>query len=302
MKIIPVKEFYDIKKQKKINYRCFSLFSEIILFIGIIIFLLFSFKHISFLSIKNEKIKKKKIDTSFNKIMVKHKLKILSRQEIISQQKRLEYESKLLHLSTINKKRTFEKRFPLPSNINCYEHMREGGLQDLMAFTSFLTKDTIFFEFGSGCTSIIAKYYSKKSYSIEGNKKWYELGIKNGLKGNIILKDIKPDGKGNLWSTPGKKSNIKNWKNYFQAYKKEYNADVIFIDGRFRVACAFDIFSKIKDDTIILIHEYYRSPYFVIEKYYDYIYHWGTLFMFKKKSNISKIPLNIQKKFWKDST
>ena len=33
----------------------------------------------------------------------------------------------------------------------------------------------------------------------------------------------------------GKNSNINDWKNYFQAYNKSYNADVILIDGRFRV-------------------------------------------------------------------
>ena len=154
-----------------------------------------------------------------------------------------------------------------------------------MAFTSFLTKDTVFFEFGSGCTSIIAKYYAKKVYSIEGNKKWYELGIKNGLKENIILKDIKPEGNGKLWSTPGKDSNLEDWKEYFQAYKKEYNADVILIDGRFRVACAFDIFNKIKDDTIILMHEYYRAPYFIIEKYHLPMDNFLLFFLFVQKKN-----------------
>lgn len=302
MNIIPVYEVNDIKKENKIKYRYLFLFSKIFVIIVIIIILLFFYKYKYILNIKNEKINQKKIYASSNEFIVKHKLKIISVQEILNLQNKLEIESKLFHLSEINKKRTFDKRYPFPPEINCYEHIREGGLLDLMAFTSFLTKNTTFFEFGSGCTSIIAKYYSKKSYSIEGNKKWYEFGIKNGLKGNIILKDIKPDTKGELWSTPGKDSNIKDWKNYFQAYKKEYNADVIFIDGRFRVACAFDIFNKIRDDTIILIHEYYRPSYFVIEKYYDYIYHWDTLYMFKKKSNFKKIPINIQQKYWKDST
>lgn len=148
---------------------------------------------------------------------------------------------------------------------------------DLIAFTSFLTKDTIFFEFGSGCTSVMAKYYTKKSYAVEGNREQYEIGLKNNLKDNIIFKDIKPIKNGNLWSTPGKESSLQDWKNYFQAYKPEYNADVIFIDGRFRVACAFDIFNKIRNDTIILVHEFHRDPYLIIGKYYDYIYHWGTL-------------------------
>lgn len=140
----------------------------------------------------------------------------------------------------------------------------------------------------------MAKYFAKKTYAIEGCKKYYDIWIKNGLKDVLIFKDLKPDR--TTWSYPGKKSNINDWKNYFQSYKKEYNADVILIDGRFKVATAMDIFNKIRNDTIILIHEYkYRPLYFVIEDYYNYIYNWDSLYAFVKKTEIKEIPLNIQK-------
>ena len=185
-------------------------------------------------------------------------------------------------LREINKRRTFENRFPLSKNINCKSHFYDN---ELIAFLSFLTKDTIYFETGSGCSSIIAKYYTKKSYAVEGCKEWYEKGIKNGLKDNLIFHDLKPDNA--TWSYPGKNSNINDWKQYFQAYNKSYNANVILIDGRFKVATAMDIFDKINDDTIILLHEYNeRLRYFIIENYYDYVYHWGRLVAFVKKKDI----------------
>ena len=267
-----------------------------IIILVILILLLNKMKNLEIFFIKNI--------NNIEKIMTikKAKLVYLTNDEIDYNQNMLEFESQILYLSEINKKRIFDKRYPLPKEINCYEYIREGGLSDLMAFTSFLTKNTTFFEFGSGCTTIIAKFYANKSYAVEGNREWYEKGIKKGLKENLIFKDIKPDGNGKLWSTPGKESNLEDWKNYFQSYKKDYNADVILIDGRFRVACAFDIFNKIKENTIILIHEYFRPQYIIIEKYYDYIYHWNTLYMFKKKSNINQIPLDFQKNFWNDST
>ena len=60
-----------------------------------------------------------------------------------------------------------------------------------------------------------------------------------------------------------------------------------------------DIFDKIRDDTIILLHEYsFRPSYFILEKYYNYVYHWGSLYAFVKKKNIKSIPLEIQKKYW----
>ena len=152
----------------------------------------------------------------------------------------------------------------------------------IFTYSWSIIEDTIYFETGSGCSSIIAKYYTKKSYTVEGCKEWYEKGIKNGLKDNLIFHDLKPDNA--TWSYPGKNSNINDWKQYFQAYNKSYNANVILIDGRFKVATAMDIFDKINDDTIILLHEYNeRLRYFIIENYYDYVYHWGTLVAFVKK-------------------
>ena len=212
-------------------------------------------------------------------------------------QNKLKYESEMPHLNKVIKKRIFDRRIPLPKEIKCNPHFID---EELTAFLSFLTEDTIYFETGSGCSSVIAKYYAKKTYAVEGCIKYYKIGIENGLKDVIIFNDLKPDDQN--WSFPGKNSNLDDWKKYFQSYKKEYNADVILIDGRFKVATAMDIFDKIRDDTIVLIHEYFERPsYFVLEEYYDYIYHWGRLYAFVKKKNINEIPLEIQKKYWDQS-
>ena len=198
-------------------------------------------------------------------------------------------EIKRIYLKEINKKRTFENRFPLPKEIDCKSH--------LIGLLSFFTKNTIYFETGSGCSSILAKYYTKKFYAVEGCRYWYEQGIKNGLEENLIFHDLKPDN--NIWSYPGKRSTLDDWKKYFQSYDSSYNADVILIDGRFKVATAMDIFDKIKDDTIVLIHEFQARPkYYIIENYYQYVYHWDRLTAFIKKKEIKSIPIEIQKKYW----
>ena len=203
-------------------------------------------------------------------------------------------EKKRLYLNVLNKKRTFAKRYPLNKKIKCIPHLTKN---ELIAFLSFLTNDTIFFETGSGCSSIIAKNYVKKSYSIEGGKDWYEIGIKNGLKENLVFHDLKPDNP--IWSKPGKNSTMEDWKKYFQSYNKSYNANVILLDGRFKVATAMDIFDKIDDNTIVLIHEYtQRQIYFILDEYYQYIYHWDSLTAFVKKKGIKSIPLEIQKQYW----
>ena len=273
----------NLENNKKKNYykKFLFLFLIIILYFTLILNLFF---------------KKNKTQNVLKEInLKKEKIKGGKKKNYISPlQRMLIYESKMPHLNEILKKRIFENRIPLPKEIKCHPHLRN---RELTAFLSLLTNDTIFFETGSGCSSVIAKYFAKKTYAVEGCKKYYEIGIKNGLKDNLIFKDLKTDNP--TWSRPGRKSNINDWKKYFQSYKKEYNADIILIDGRFKTATAMDIFDKIRDDTIVLIHEYYTRPiYFEIEKYYNYVYHWDSLFAFVKKKNIKKIPLEIQKKYW----
>ena len=277
---------------KKIN---FKLFFFIILIIADDIIILFKLSH------KNECKKEQYIEiykniNSENKNYNNPKKKKISNYFINNLKTSFVNERNRPYFKEINKRRTFENRFPLSKNINCKPHFYDN---ELIAFLSFLTKNTTFFETGSGCSSLIAKYYTKKSYAVEGCKEWYEKGIKNGLKDNLIFRDLKPDN--TSWSIPGKNSNINDWKQYFQAYTKSYNANVILIDGRFKVATALDIFDKINDDTIIFLHEYpERLPYFIIENYYDYFYHWGRLVAFVKKKDIKSIPLEIQKQYWND--
>ena len=120
---------------------------------------------------------------------------------------------------------------------------------------------------------------------------------KNGIIANYITIDLKSTRAG----YPGKDTNINDWKKYIQAYKKEYNADIILIDGRFRVACALDIFSKIRNDTSVLIHDYEnRKQYHIVENYYIKIKTWDTLAFFIKNPNINSIPENIYNYYLKE--
>ena len=264
--------------QLKVNKKkqlLFHIFIFILTIAILILFLNLNLQKTRFQSIlKDNNLKNTNINLELEKI----KMLILKNNKNIKSikflQNKLINEANMPHLNETIKKRTFEERLPLPKEIKCKPHLNS---EELIAFLSLLTKDTIFFETGSGCSSVIAKYYAKKTYAVEGCKKYYEIGVKNGLKDSLLFNDLKPDNP--TWSFPGKRSNINDWKKYFQSYKKEYNADVILIDGRFKVATAMDLFDKIRNDTIILLHEYFDRPsYFILEKYYKYVYHWGSLF------------------------
>ena len=290
----------ELKEEKNILSQFFNKKTKIIIIIAFLTIIGYNIKYS-----KNWLIKRNKNKKPFQPLVKMNDFKPLifnkdeNKNDLIDTNFFLlkkELENK--NLSEVNKKRTFEKRYPLPKEIKCQEHLKSGGLIDMMAFTSFLTKDTIFFEFASGCSTQIAKYYTKKTYAVEGNKKWYDIGVNNGLKDNLLFKDLKCDGTGPLLSWPGNKSSIEDWKNFIQAYKEEYNADVIFIDGRFRVACALDVFNKIKNDTVLLLHECQRKQYAEIENYYDKLYKWKNLCLFKKKTSIKEIQKDILEKYW----
>ena len=126
----------------KINSKIFLLIS--LFFVNNIIFILLYSKNSHRKEIKENIIERR----AYN-----NKLYIYPSEYL---QKRLKMEINRPCLNEINKKRTFEKRFPLPKEITCKPHFKA---EEIVAFLSFLTKNTIYFETGSGCSSLIAKYY-----------------------------------------------------------------------------------------------------------------------------------------------
>ena len=184
--------------------------------------------------------------------------------------------------------------WPLPNEL---KFMPKMSKRDLIAFSYFMKKENIYFEFGSGGSTNLASYYKLKVYSVESDAKWHENLKKNGIMANYITIDLQSNGFG----YPGNGTSIKDWKKYIQAYKIEYNADMILIDGRFRVACALDIFSKIRNDTLVFIHDYKeRLDYHIIEDYYIKIKDWDSLSLFLKKKDIFSIPNNIYNYYLKE--
>ena len=177
--------------------------------------------------------------------------------------------------------------YPLPKKIKFQPWMSK---KELIAFSYLMKPENIYFEFGSGGSTNLASYYKVKTYSVESDAKWHEKLKNNGIIANYITIDLKVNNLG----YPGNETNINDWKKYIQAYKIEYNADIILIDGRFRVACALDIFPKIRNDTIVLIHDYKpRKQYHILEKFYLKLKSYDSLSLFIKNSKGNSIPVNI---------
>ena len=205
--------------------------------------------------------------------------------------------SSILNLTYKSIIKKFQKKsidWPIPNEIKFKPIMTKN---ELKAFLYFMKQGNIYFEFGSGGSTNIASYYKLKSYSVESDVKWHEKLKNNGIIAEYITVDLKAESSG----FPGKETNIEDWKKYIQSYKNEYNANLILIDGRFRVACALDIFSKIKNDTLILIHDYtFRKEYHILEQFYIKVKTWDSLALFFKNPFINSIPENIYKFYLRD--
>ena len=187
----------------------------------------------------------------------------------------------LFKYNFINKERLILEKYkrnsilwPLPKEILFKPKMT---IKEIKAFSYFMKPENVYFEFGSGGSTNLASYYKVKTYSVESDVNWHKKLKDNKINAKYITIDLKAK----YFGYPGKGVNLGNIKQYIQSYKNEYNADIILIDGRFRVACCLDIFNKIRNDTIILVHDYTNNKnYHILEKYYLKVDIWDTLAAF----------------------
>ena len=253
------------KQNKNRTPKYKNIYKKLFIFLNLIIIYFILFRIYRKLILKNNYVKNDKINNnSFDNIYSKDAIKSIIANHI--------------RTSII---------WPLPKEI-IYKPMMSD--KDIKAFSYFMKPENIYFEFGSGGSTNLASYFKLKTYSVESDIKWHAKLKSSSIIANYITVSLN----NTSFGYPGNNTNINDWKKYIQAYKKEFNADVILIDGRFRVACALDIFSKIKNNTMVLIHDYEnRKHYHIIEKFYIKIKSWDILALFIKNPFIDSIPIDI---------
>ena len=117
-------------------------------------------------------------------------------------------------------------------------------------------------EFGSGGSTLEFSKYVKNYYSVEFNKEWYKK-----IGDAIITNNLN-----NIYYTYAQ-VNAPNYTNFINKFK-DYNIpkiDKVLIDGRERVKCAKEIIPYITKDTLVFIHDWERTNYHEVLKWYDII-------------------------------
>ena len=141
----------------------------------------------------------------------------------------------------------------------------------------------VYFEIGSGRSTFQAIKHALKVISVESDAGWYNK-MKKIFPEECDIDYILIDFHISYYKGyPCNKTTKEEMYQYTHQYKPEFNADMILIDGRFRVACALNILPYIDNSTNVYIHDFTRADYHIVMKYYDWIEQAGTLVRLQKK-------------------
>ena len=108
----------------------------------------------------------------------------------------------------------------------------------------------------------------------------------------------------NTWGNPGKHATNRqkiNYSNHITYLSKEEqdSIDLVFIDGRFRVACCLKCYDVINDNCLIVFDDFLNRPnYHIVLKYFDIIEKTQDkrMVILKKKKNVN-IPKELIEKY-----
>ncbi len=178
---------------------------------------------------------------------------------------------------------------------------------DLKMFYKYLDNAKVYFEYGSGGSTYQASIRNNitKIYSVESDKQWHNKLKNIIMNNNVIYIYNEIDTQPNSWGKPGPKSTNDQLINYSDCIKKiskdeQDKIDLVFIDGRFRVACCLKCFDIINANCLIAFDDFLNRPqYHVVLDFYEIIEKTvdNRMVILRKKNNIAFIPEKLIKNY-----
>ncbi|TJZ62076.1 FkbM family methyltransferase [Sphingobacterium olei] len=107
-----------------------------------------------------------------------------------------------------------------------------------------LSNELIFFEFGSGNSTLYFSKHVKNIYSIEHDKFWFET-IKSDIPKNVTLNYV----------------SIENGEYEATPLRQNVHYDIILIDGRNRVSCIKNAVQRLTKSGVIIFDDSERAKY-----------------------------------------
>ena len=174
-----------------------------------------------------------------------------------------------------------------PVRSYCHDTIPGGfSKKACLLWFSFLNPNIRYFEWGSGFTTITADKIAMRVTSIEGSRTWYNKMREHAFSNKTRLKYV-DIGKTGAFSYP------KDTKKGIECFGAiDSTQDIILVDGRWRVACALSAFPFIAPTGRLMIHDFGRTNYHGILKFYIKETEHDELAVFRPKSNVSMDILN----------
>jgi predicted O-methyltransferase YrrM len=159
-----------------------------------------------------------------------------------------------------------------PENINAGTTMMVNTVEEENLLFNALKPDMRVLEFGGGMSTVAIAKRVKELVTIEHNKGWLEQYVTDIPK-NVTLCYVPLNREPSDDYSDGLYEECKDYVEHPRLFLKEGKFDIVFIDGRARVACArLAAQEYLKEGGIIFIHdyrhpkpEYRRTEYEVVE-------------------------------------
>lgn len=136
---------------------------------------------------------------------------------------------------------------------------------ELNLFLCFIRNSTSYLEFGTGGSTFVASQNVKESIiSVDSSQEWLDKVMTACTGSKVVPKLIYVDiGKVGDWGVPLEREKMETWPRYHEnvwEIGESANADLIMVDGRFRVACFAQAVLRGKRSAIIGIHDFNSRP------------------------------------------
>ena len=167
-------------------------------------------------------------------------------------------------------------------------------------FKQYLVKCNIYFEYGVGAsTRWVLENTKSKIISVDTDKKWINTINFSNQSSRIKLNWINLGDLEN-WGRPKSYEYRDQFIDYISnVWSFNKKADVILIDGRFRVACFLYSLINAKINSIIIFDDYNNRPYYhIVEEVVSIYKICGRQAVFRVPENINRsLAENILNKF-----
>lgn len=165
------------------------------------------------------------------------------------------------------------------------------------------------YEFGcGGSTTVFCQMAIPNVYSVDSSLEWLVKVQKSataiGSPTTLILNYVDINANDKDFGMPKDDSKKFNWYSYPTTFNNvSKTPDVVFVDGRFRVACALESWSNMSEYSKLIVHDYTKRPeYHIIEKYFTKEESAHTLCVFAKRNDVDTDELHKDIEIYKEIT